>query len=335
MNWKLKAFVLRQLSRLPAGKSCYLTTQKLLGTTRAQPQRDLTRACELLEMIHESGQTVSGSICYEIGTGWHPFTPLALYLAGAREVITVDVNPWLSLRTARQAIAAAGDFMDWFAEQAHLDPVAVRRRYERIALQAPTLTELLSSMRCRYIYPGDARASGLAAESIDFVVSSNVLEHIPYGILQEIAVESLRILKPGGLFAHRYNPGDHYANDDRRVSTIHFLQFSPQEWEKYGAGLAYHNRLRCSQYTTLFTELGYLPLIVEKRIDPQALELLTNQKLQVHADFAGFTPEDLAADYMWVAGMKPNITAEFPNTPPVREASPSLSHISAPFKAMK
>src|SRR6056297_916615 len=99
MNWRYKAFILSVLSRSPVGKTVYLQLQRCLGTTRPQPKRDLTRAVELIEMIREVGQSISGSDCFEIGTGWHPFTPLALYLTGAKRIDTCDINPWLSLNS--------------------------------------------------------------------------------------------------------------------------------------------------------------------------------------------------------------------------------------------
>lgn len=304
MRWQSKAAILRLLSRTPGGKQCYLAGQRLLGTTRPQPKRDFTRAIELIEMIRESGQSVRDAVVYEIGTGWHPYTPLAFYLAGARLIETVDVNPWLSRRSARTAVVAARPHLNWFANSLELNLEEIQNRYERVHQQAGTLNDLLSSMNCRYTCPGDATCSGLKADTVDFVVSSNVLEHVPEPILKGMATESQRILKPGGLAVHRFNPGDHYANDDSRVTTGHFLQFSEEQWQKYGDGLAYHNRLRCPQYSRIFRDADFLLLIEKTRVDPVVLDQIQGKTLPIHEKFKKFPPEDLAADYMWLVGMK-------------------------------
>jgi len=305
MWWKCKAMVLRQMSHLPGGRSAYLTAQKLLGTNRPAARRDLTKAAELLDCIRDVDANVDGATVYEIGTGWHPFTPLAFFLAGAREVVTVDVNPWLSLRTAREAVAAAEEQLDWFAERIGKDPQAIRERFARIQRDANDLTTLLASFGCRYIYPGDARESGLAADSVDFVISSNVLEHIPGDILSSIFVESSRILAPGGLAVHRFNPGDHYANGDTSITNGNFLQFSEAEWERYGDGLAYHNRLRGPQFAEIFSQAGFEQKLFETRIDERTLNALKIKQLQPHEDFQGLSDEQLAVDYVWYVGQKP------------------------------
>ncbi|MCG6157901.1 class I SAM-dependent methyltransferase [Rubinisphaera margarita] len=307
MKWQLKACILRHLSRWPGGRNAYLAIQRFLGTTRPQSRRDLTRAIQLIELIREAGQPVKGRRLFEIGTGWHPYTPLGFYLTGAEHIETVDVNPWLSLSSAKSAVDSAERDLEWFAEKLELNQQIVRDRYERIDFQATRLEDFLASFNCRYVYPGDATASGHPAESFDFVVSSNVLEHIPAEILRQINRESLRILKPGGLAVHRFNPGDHYANDDSSISSGNFLRFSPEEWERYGSGLAYHNRLRCSQYSKLFREAGFLALIEDQRVDARVLEEIKAGSQPLAPEFAGLLPEDLAADYMWTVGMKGHV----------------------------
>lgn len=310
MRWQLKSFILRQLSVMPGGKTAYLSIQRILGTTRPQPRRDFIRAIELIELIRETGQQIEDTTCYEVGTGWHPFTPLAFYLAGARQIETVDVNPWLSLDSARKAIETAEQHLDWFCESLSLDKHEVWKRYRKIELRAKTLSQLLETMNTRYVYPGDATNTPYPSQTFDFVVSSNVLEHIPAEILKNIAKESWRILNPGGLAVHRFNPGDHYANDDFRVSTGNFLKFSESQWKPHGSGLAYHNRLRCSQYSRIFREAGFLSLIEKTRVDERVLQDITNGMQELAQEFREFAPADLASDYMWTVGMKANVNTE-------------------------
>ena len=71
------------------------TLQRLLRTDRVAPGEYIDRAIEIIDMIREGGGDPDGSTFLEIGTGWKPYLPFVLSLAGARRVITLDVNRWL------------------------------------------------------------------------------------------------------------------------------------------------------------------------------------------------------------------------------------------------
>ncbi|MEW4531030.1 class I SAM-dependent methyltransferase [Maioricimonas sp. JC845] len=305
MNWRMKAHLLAVLSRLPAGRKAYHRLQRVAGTNRLDLPGEMGRALEVVQLIRRSRQPLETATCVEIGTGWRPFVPFILSLCGAQRVITLDINPWLSERYARETHAALEPVLDEIAAEAGQPLEDVQRRWAA-GCDAPNLDSLLDAMHVEYRYPGDARATGLADDSVDLVVSSNVLEHIPRDVLASIQQESLRILRPGGCAVHRFNPGDHFAVVDSSITTANFVQFSTRDWHWYGgSGLAYHNRLRASQYKQLFRDAGFdLPLF-QVRVDEQALHAIQQGQLPVHKQFAGFSPDDLAVDYVWVIGQKP------------------------------
>ena len=118
-------------------------------------------------------------------------------------------------------------------------------------------------------------------------------------------VYSLALVEAHGLVIHRFNPGDHYAGVDRSITGSNFLRFSERQWRWYGgSGLSYHNRLRCIQHREMLQAAGFTILTDDVRIDNRALEAIRSGRLPIHADYAGYTPEQLAADYMWLVGRK-------------------------------
>jgi SAM-dependent methyltransferase len=257
-------------------------------------------------MIRAAGRDPGRGVCVEVGTGWRPFLPFVLSLLGAERVLTYDVNRWLNARYAFETFRALESRLDVVTEKAGVSPALLRDRYGAAAAQVHDLDSLLAAFRVEYRFPGDARRTGLADGSVDYVVSSNVLEHIPPETLREIHRETSRILKPDGLAVHRFNPADHWSHADRSVVSVNFLRFSPREWHWYGgSGLAYHNRLRCVQHLRLFEEAGLRVLSHRERLDARALEALQLGRIPLHPDFAGFSPEELAADYMWVVCGRP------------------------------
>ena len=307
MNWKLKAHALAILSRIPAGRSLYHALQKWAGTNRLDADRDLARAFELVELVRQAGGRIAGATCLEIGTGWRPFVPFVLALGGARQVTTLDINPWLTLGYAVETWQALEQFLDVVAARLGLPETEVRDRYRRAVCHQPkSLSQLLAPLKIDYIYPGDARDTGLESISVDLVLSSNVLEHIPPEIQAEIHRESFRVLRPGGLSVHRFNPQDHYSTVDPAITHANFLQYSPGDWNWYGgSGLAYHNRLRSRDYRNLFERTGFEIAVCRERVDERSLKAIRSGQLPIHRDFHRHTLEELAVDYMWLACQKP------------------------------
>lgn len=306
MNWKLKAHALAILSRIPAGHRLYHALQKWAGTNGLHVERDLNRAFELVELVRQSGQRIEGADCLEIGTGWRPVVPFVLALGGAKHVMTIDVNPWLTFDYAIETWRSLHPQLPEISARLGMAEHEVRDRYDSVDNQVATLKDLLSPLKINYTYPGDARATGLPANSVDVVVSSNVLEHIPRDIQAEIHRESHRVLRPGGVSAHRFNPQDHYTLVDPSITHGNFLRYSANEWRWYGgSGLAYHNRLRSRDYRELFRQSGLEIVIDRQRVDDPTLNAIQSGQLPVHEEFAHYTLEELAVDYMWLGCQKP------------------------------
>lgn len=306
MHWKYKAHALALLSRVPGGRSLYHLLQRFGGTNRIHLDRDLGRAYELVDLIDQAGETIAGREVFEIGTGWRPFVPFVMALAGAKKVTTVDINPWLTKKYAVETWRALEDRLSEIAAHCRVPEDDVVGRYRAVPANPRKLRDLLEPLNIEYIHPGDARHTGLPDESVDLIVSSNVLEHIPEEIQEAIHRESLRILRPGGLSVHRFNPQDHYSTIDGTITHANFLRYSEQEWHWYGGtGLAYHNRLRSRQYRELFDRVGLETVVYRERVDQRSVAALRAGLLPVAECFHRFTIEELAVDYLWMACRKP------------------------------
>ena len=305
MKWKMKAHTLAVLSRVPGGKRLYHSAQRWAGSNQLPADEGLSRSLEIVELIREAGKDPSGGTYLEIGTGWHPFLPFLLHLVGAERIITVDVNPWLSEAYAFETARAIGTQLGRVAHQLGLDPERIESRYRAAISNGNSLAELLGGFGVEYRCPADARTTGLPDGSVDFVCSSNVLEHISPDVLSDIHGESRRVLKTGGLAVHRFNPQDHYCRGDRSITGVNFLQYSPREWYWYGgSGLSYHNRLRCVEHRSLLGRAGFEIAVDRVRVDKRAQALIESKTIPIHEDFQRFTPSELAADYMWLVGRR-------------------------------
>ncbi|MEO1997625.1 MAG: hypothetical protein ABGZ17_20380, partial [Planctomycetaceae bacterium] len=115
--------------------------------------------------------------------------------------------------------------------------------------------------------------------------------------------ESKRVLKPGGLVVHRFNPEDHFAESDWTITGVNCLRYTARQWYWYGgSGLAYHNRLRCVEHRELVEQVGLHTVISRVRTNHRALRAIESGAIKVAPEFARFTAEELASDYMWLVG---------------------------------
>jgi SAM-dependent methyltransferase len=307
LNWKVKANTLAVLSRMPGGRRLYHALQARLNARKKDDDNFLSRALEVVEMIQAAGADPRRGKYLEIGSGWRPFVPFLLYLAGAEQIITYDVNRWLNQVYALQTFAALASRVGLIAERLKLDVADLQKRLDAVGSLPSDLGGLLHGMHIDYRCPADARSTGLPAQSMDFMVSSNVLAHIPPEILRGIHREGFRVLRPGGLVVHRSNLDDHFSYVDDSITKANFLRFSEAQWRWYGGtGLGYHNRLRGVQHRRLLEEAGFQVLSERERVDPRSLEALQTGAVPVHPDFASFTPEEMAASYLWIVCKRPD-----------------------------
>lgn len=298
MRWELKAAIQFSISCLPYGRTIYRRLQDVTGLCRLDIRDQYSMKRSLLRRIIKQGLPIEARVFLEVGTGWYPVLPILLSLLGAKQVITVDLNPWLSARSLLDTVKGFLEIADDVAEDFELPVADVKAQLRAVEAlcthngQSPAA--ILETLGIEYRMPCSASATGLEAESVDYIISSNVFEHIPKEAIAEILVESSRIFKPGGTHIHHIDPSDHF-HYDKRISSANFLKFSPRSWYFIGgSGLAYHNRLRAIDYVRLFEQHGFEIVHEYSVVDDRALNDIRLGRQKVHAAFAAYSPEELA-----------------------------------------
>ena len=203
------------------------------------------------------------AVAFEIGAGQLLMASIGLSLFGFKKIIAMDISKTES------------GFVDLVIKQ-------YRKHAKKLGIKSvPKIEEkindenldriLLQKFNIDHRAPYDAAHTDLPDNSVDYVYSICVFEHIRADVLPNIVKESYRILNAGGLqYAlvdyqdHRtYNYPDTYNPD---VTTIYdYLQYNQAEWvqedSKYGL---HQNRLRTSDYEAMFTAAGFEIVEVEK-----------------------------------------------------------------------
>ncbi len=279
MYWKHKAAVQNLIGRLPPnlGNPLYFCMQSTYGGLRAPtPVSRLEGGVEMVRRIFGSGHEVDLRTFVEVGTGHQLNLPLSLWLCGASQVTTVDLNPYLKPHLVMNDIAYVKNNQDrvrgLFAGLPSL--WRFEDRFQRL-LAISSFPELLQLTSICYVAPADASRLELAPASVDYHVSFTALEHIPMTVLKGILAEGRRLLKSDGLMAHYIDFTDHFAHSDSTISSVNFLQFSENDWEALaGNRYMFHNRLRVDEFRKLVLSLGLEILSLESRVDENALKVL-------------------------------------------------------------
>jgi SAM-dependent methyltransferase len=224
---------------------------------------------------------------YEFGAGWDLIGPIATWALGVDRQTLVDIRPNARLELVNDTISR-------FAR----DPVRLERALGQplrpVANGEPltNIGELANRFGISYLAPHDARAVGLADETVDLVTSTFTLEHIPPADIAGILAETRRILAPNGLVSCLIDMHDHYIYSDPGISAYNFLRFPGWLWRLFNPRLAWQSRLRHSQYLELFTREGFEIVSDEPQL-PDGKELNELGAMRLAPEFRGLSLVDL------------------------------------------
>jgi hypothetical protein len=255
MRWLAKAALQRGLGLLPQGERLNYLFQRHVARSlpggEAVARRKFARALQHLRAYEEHGpdRPAGDAVFYEFGAGWDLAIPLSYAALGVGRQVLVDIRPSARVELVNDSLALLNQLWDELQAEAG-------RELRPLDGPLSSLAELETRLGIAYLAPRDARATGLDGESIDFVTSTDVCEHIPEGDLAQIFHECARLLRPGGAISCRIDLQDHYAYFDPSLSRYHFLRFSDRAWRLVNSPLHFQNRLREPDYLRLVQDTG-------------------------------------------------------------------------------
>jgi SAM-dependent methyltransferase len=255
---------------------------------RVQPYRDnpansdycITNGLQQLGALSQAAVPVAGSTVLEFGTGWLPLIPMLFHLAGARHLVLTDIERLMDDATMARARQLLRGRIDEIAAQLGQPPASLLSRLE-------------AALPHDYVVPWDAAAH--PAGSVDLIISRATFEHVPAGTLEGFLRQFHRILRPDGAMCHLIDNSDHWEHQDRSLSRVDFLRYEDAApiWRLAQLNAqAYQNRLRHSDYRTMFVRAGFGVVLEEGRPDPDALAAL--ETLELARPFRDKAREDLA-----------------------------------------
>lgn len=280
MKWRRKAFLQNLIAMLPdkLSQATYYLFQRNFGALRSiNPINDLKHAVQIMKHISELGYSIESKKFLEIGTGRRINVPVALWLCGASEITTVDINPYLKeelvINDFEYIKSHQDEVLNLFNDLSQIS--VIKERFKYLLESEDSLAQILDCAGIHYLAPADATCLDLSAGTIDYCFSYSVLQYVPKSALIDMLVESRRLVNNNGLFLHYIDLTDHFAHSDPSITNINFLRFSEHEWNTMASNrYMYHSRLRIDDYLALFNDLQYSLLLVDTSIDERSMKAL-------------------------------------------------------------
>ncbi len=303
MKWILKAAAQKVISYLPGAHRFNFLLQRYVTVGKELSDAFVE---DRLMHAHRHGQAFErfhrrplGEIeILEIGTGWYPIVPIALFLMGANAIETTDIRQLYNRTALAQALRAVLRLHAQDRLRALLLTYDANRIAQlKQALQATSTRTALALLQiqgtiCRY------DQMPIVANGKDLVISNNTLQYFPVARLDPFFMELKRLCKPGAILSLSIDLTDEFAQFDASIGPFNFYKYSERRWRIITSRLGRLNRLRRNDYAALLENHRFQILEAEfVEVDAQAL-----QSIRPAPHFDLYTHEDLRITHArWVA----------------------------------
>jgi predicted SAM-dependent methyltransferase len=151
--------------------------------------------------------------------------------------------------------------------------------------EANSVSEIMEICNASYLQSGLSSLKSIESNSIDFIWSQAVLEHIKRSEFLDIMKELRRIIREDGVCSHLVDLRDHIN------CSLNNLRFSEKIWESNFMTKSgfYTNRIQYPLMLDMFKEAGF----AIKSTQVEKWESLPIERSQLDKQFASFTDEEL------------------------------------------
>lgn len=270
MKWALKIILKLLLSRLPLPYRLW----RSIGLFR-HGRADLLDYSIKIYNLHMMRAFPDGlpaqSVILELGPGDSILSALLGYASGAKQTYLVDAGEF-----SRKDVAFY---------------ISLAKEMSAKGLQMPDLTtansfeDVLKACNAQYLTDGIFSLQTIPSDTVNFLWSHSVLEHVRKHELQFVLDEIRRVMKPGGLSSHNVDYQDHLDY------SLNNLRFSEKIWESsffVNSGF-YTNRVPALKLHDMFRNSGFKVLKEEFGKWPR----LPIKRSLIHHEFCAFLDAEL------------------------------------------
>lgn len=297
LRYCLWALAEKTLSYVPLGKNIYsglgyLTTRR----TRGRDPSVLTSA-----RMTRAAKTFlpTGGSALEIGTGWHHHDAFALYLVGDHTTYLFDIEDKARVPYIKNYLGYLLENADSVAQALEINRETVHAKLEPL-LRLKHREDIYAACKFVPCIRRDTSEPFLPENSIDFMISSCVINHIPPRMLVPELHALRRMLKPGGHMYHLIGHDDHWTFHDRFANQFNFYRYSDATYRRFfETQFEYHNRFVKQEWLPIFEQCGLDIEKYEAHVTESSVEQIRTLP-HIDARFAKYPLEELAIIYSFV-----------------------------------
>jgi SAM-dependent methyltransferase len=263
--WWGGIFIKMVLSRLPMQRKIWT----VFPLTHNVAMKSPLYAYSVFETHFSIIKSLSAYVCMELGPGETLFSALIARAFGAKKIFLVDARD-----LACRNMILYRSMCSFLLEKGY-----------NVKVDLSSFDYLMQSCRAVYLTSGLHSLRQLPDNSIDFIFSQAVLEHIRKKEFLPTLKELSRILKPTGISTHVVDLRDHFNG------ALNNLRFSDLIWESdfFATSGFYTNRIRFFEMLSLFEKAGFTVNVISKKIWIK----LPTSKNKLHKQFKQLSNQEL------------------------------------------
>ena len=270
--WLTKLIIKIIISRLPIKYSYW----KKINIFKHGSMEDFDYSKNIFEgHFHDMSQyaNIDNPLIMEIGPGDSLFSMIYSRKYSSNKFYFIDTNNFANKDTELYSI-----LIKKLLTESFLEDFKIKKNFN--------FQELLDFCRASYMTNGLKDLKNIKSNSIDFIFSHSVLEHIRLFELEETINQIYRILKKGGVVSHNINYKDHLDEG------LNNLRFSENLWESklFANSGFYTNRVPAVKMHSLFRKKGFN--ILKENFG--SWEKLPIKRSKISRDFNKFSDKDLS-----------------------------------------
>ncbi|MDP9201191.1 MAG: class I SAM-dependent methyltransferase [Gemmatimonadota bacterium] len=268
--WPIKIAAKIVLSRLPVPYSFWSRLNLFKLGLMADPEY---AERVFLEHFAQFDRTRSpeGFTCLELGPGDSLLSAVVAHKHGSTRTYLIDVGTFAE-QDVQAYRAAASRLLETGNGGGMPDDWA-------------SVEDMLKSCNATYLTRGLASLSGLPSESVDFIWSQAVLQHVRRADFLPLLEQTRRVLRKGGVASHLIDLRDHLGGK------LNNLRFSEQVWEGklFSRSGFYTNRYRYSEILRMCQDAGFSVRATRCDLWPE----IPTQRSAMAAPFRRFDEDEL------------------------------------------
>lgn len=232
-------------------------------------------------------ESLNGTTLVELGPGDSLSHAALAYDRGVERMYLLDIA---DLASANRLVSA--NEIEEMCNMMHLENDFIRKMKN-----GDTMLSFMERLNAFYLIDGLNSYADVPDESVDYIFSQAVLEHVRLNIFEKTIEETYRMCKHGAKCSHEIDFSDHLGGK------LNHLRFSSEVWEDeiHTSMPNYVNRLGLSRMIEIFEKCGFEIINVEKGL----FEKQQIDRDDLDKSFQKWSDDELLVNWAWIVVRKP------------------------------